>query len=423
VSTRVLWCNPSVGVAGDMLLGSLIDLGADETFVRAQLDALGLAGWALHVSGTARRGLVATAVQVDAPDHDHHRPWSRIDELLSTAELHPEVAAGARRTFRALGDAEATVHGVDIDEVHFHEVGAVDAIVDVVGTWAARVSLEVDRVASAPIGLGAGTAEMAHGRMPVPAPAVLELLVGVPTVGVDTTHETATPTGVALLVTMVERWGAPPPGTVLASGRGAGTWDPPSHPNVVTSVLFEEPAQDPSDDPLENEAGQRGALPHGAPASSGADDTAATSIVEAVVIETNLDDATPEVLAHVIGRSLELGADDAWVTPIVMKKGRPAHLLSVLARPDLADALRELIAAETGTLGLRQRVITKFELPRRTEMVHVDGHRIRLKIGSHGAKAEHDDVVAASAASGRPLRDIAAAALAARALPVPSNQG
>ncbi len=405
MSNRVLWCNPSVGVAGDMLLGSLLDLGAEESFVRAQLDVLELDGWALHVTGTTRRGLVATSVQVDAPDHDHHRPWSRIDALLGTAALHPEVAAGARRTFRALGEAEATVHGVDIDEVHFHEVGAVDAIVDIVGCWAARVSLEVDRVDSAPIGLGAGTAEMAHGRVPVPAPAVLELLVGTPTAGVDTTHETATPTGVALLVTMVERWGPPPSGTVLGSGRGAGTWDPATHPNVVTAVLLDSTA-------AATEPGEAAVAP-GDPAAGA---------VGAVVIETNLDDATPEVLAHVIGRSLELGADDAWVTPIVMKKGRPAHLLSVLARPELAGALRELVAAETGTLGLRQRVIGKFELPRRTEVVEVDGHRIRRKIGPHGAKAEHDDVAAASAATGRPLRDLAALALIAPAVEGPSSQ-
>ena len=312
--------------------------------------------------------------------------------------LHPEVSAGARRTFRALGEAEATVHGVDIDEVHFHEVGAVDAIVDIVGCWAARVSLGVDRVHSAAIGLGAGTAEMAHGRVPVPAPAVLELLVGAPTVGVDTTHETATPTGVALLVTMVEHWGPPPSGTVLASGRGAGTWDPSTHPNVVTAVLVDRTVAT-------------------IDAAGGA-----TEPVEAVVIETNLDDATPEVLAHVIRRSLEVGADDAWVTPIVMKKGRPAHLLSILARPELAGVLRDLVAAETGTLGLRQRVIGKFELPRRTEVVEVDGHRIHRKIGPYGAKAEHDDVAAAAAATGRPLRDLAALARIAPAVEGPSNQ-
>lgn len=380
MSERQLWCNPSLGVAGDMLLGALLAVGADEGFVRDQLGVLGLTGWRMEVTGTTRRGLVATSVRVDAPDHDHHRPWSHIDAMLATAELHPEVRDGARRTFRALGEAEATVHGIDLDQVHFHEVGAVDAIVDIVGVWAALVSLGVDRVVSAPVGLGSGTATMAHGRVPVPAPAVLELLIGTPSQPVDVTAETATPTGVALLVTMVERWGPPPAGTVRATGRGAGTWDPESHPNVVTAVVVESPRD--------------------------------TGVVIATLLETNVDDVTAEVLAHVVVRALELGADDAWLTPIVMKKGRPGHLLSVLCRPDLTDELRQMVAVETGTLGIRERSITKHELPRRTTVVDVDGHRVRIKVGPHGAKPEHDDVAAAAALLGQPLRDVAARAMA-----------
>lgn len=380
MSERQLWCNPSLGVAGDMLLGALLAVGADEGFVRDQLGALDLPGWRMEVTGTTRRGLVATSVRVDAPDHDHHRPWSHIDAMLATAGLHPDVRDGARRTFRSLGEAEATVHGIDLDQVHFHEVGAVDAIVDIVGAWAALVSLGVDRVVSAPVGLGSGTATMAHGRVPVPAPAVLELLVGTPCQPVDVTAETATPTGVALLVTMVDRWGPPPAGTVRATGRGAGTWDPESHPNVVTAVVVEAP-QD-------------------------------TGVVTATLLETNVDDVTAEVLAHVVVRALELGADDAWLSPIVMKKGRPGHLLSVLCRPDRASELRQMVAVETGTLGIRERSMTKHELSRRTEVVDVDGHRVRIKVGPHGAKPEHDDVAAAAALLGQPLRNVAARAMA-----------
>lgn len=379
MSRRQLWCNPSLGVAGDMLLGAMLAVGADESFVRAQLEALDLPGWRLEVTGTTRRGLVATSVRVDAPDHDHHRPWSRIDAMLAAAGLHPAVGDGARRTFRALGEAEATVHGIDIDRVHFHEVGAVDAIVDIVGCWAALVSLEVERVVSAPVGLGAGTVAMAHGQVPVPAPAVLELLVGGPSVPVDVAAETATPTGVALLVTMVDRWGPPQAGTVRATGRGAGTWDPESHPNVVTAVLMEE--------------------------------TDGPEPVTATLLETNLDDVTAEVLAHVVARALDAGADDAWCTPIVMKKGRPGHLLSVLCPPELAPELRHVIATETATLGIRERSVAKHELDRRTETVRVEGHPVRIKVGPHGAKPEHDDVVGAAAALGRPLRQVAAQAL------------
>jgi uncharacterized protein (TIGR00299 family) protein len=376
-----LWCNPELGVAGDMVLASLLDAGADESFVRDQLAALPVEGWSLSVRPSTRRGLIASRVQVEAPAHDHHRPWSLIDAMLADSSLDPDVAAGARRTFRALGAAEARVHGVDIDQVHFHEVGAVDAIVDIVGSWAALVSLGIDHVVCSAVGLGSGTAEMAHGRVPVPAPAVLEMLVGVPTVPVGATMETATPTGVALLVTMADRWGPPPAGTVVTTGRGAGTRDPDSHPNVVTAVVL--------------------------------DATGAESTVAATVLETNVDDVSPEVLAHVVERALSAGADDAWITPIVMKKGRPGHLVSVLCRPELADGLRELLAAETGTLGVRERQVTKHELPRRVEEVLVDGCQVRVKVGPHGAKPEHDDVARAASTLGRPLRDVAADALAA----------
>ncbi len=376
----MLWCNAALGVAGDMLLGALLAVGADEAFVRSQLGLLSIPGWSLRVETTTRRGLVATRAAVDHPNDDHHRPWSAIDSMLDAAGLHGEVADGARRTFRAIGEAEAAVHGVGIDEVHFHEVGAVDAIVDIVGSWAALVSLGVDGMASSPIGLGAGTAAMAHGRVPVPAPAVLGLLVGVPTVGVDDRGETATPTGVALLSTMVDTWGPPPGGTVLGSGRGAGSRDPDSHPNVVTAVLFDT-----------------GRSPSAAHAS--------------VVLETNVDDVTSEVLAHVVALALDRGADDAWVTPIVMKKGRPAHLLSVLCSSDLAPALRHLVAVETGTLGIREHPVVKHEMTRRTVTVEVHGHPVRIKVGPHGAKPEHDDVVVVADALGRPVRDVAALAL------------
>lgn len=393
-SPRALWCNPSVGVAGDMLLAALLDLGADEGFVRSQLERLDVAGWRLDVGSTTRRGLVATSVHVEAPEDDHHRPWSRIDEMLATSDLHPAVSDGARRTFEALGRAEATVHDTTIDEVHFHEVGAVDAIVDIVGTWAALTALRGDdprlTVTSAPIGLGSGTAAMAHGQLPVPAPAVLELLRGHPVVPVELQAETATPTGVALLATMADGWGRVPAGTVRRVGRGAGRRDPASHANVVTVVELELAAP-------ERSAGE----------------TSLDAPIEALVIETNVDDVTPETIGHVLDRALELGADDAWATPIVMKKGRPAQLLSVLCRPDRAAALRELLTVETGTLGTRTRAVDKHELARSVVRVEVDGHVVRMKVGPHGAKPEHDDVVEVARRTGRPLRDVAADALAA----------
>lgn len=393
--TRRLWCNPSLGVAGDMLLGALLDSGADEVFVRTQLELLELDGWSLGVEPATRRGLVAARAVVHTDVQEHHRSWSHIDAMLSSSGLHDDVAAGARRTFRALGEAEATVHDIEIDRVHFHEVGALDAIIDVVGSWAALVSLDVDEVVSAPVGLGSGTATMAHGTVPVPAPAVLELLVGAPTSPVEVSAETATPTGVALLVSMVDRWGPPPAGTLRATGRGAGAWDPPSHPNVVTAVLLDDAHDATPDDTADGAA-------------------AVAATVAATVLETNLDDVTPEVLARVVEQALALGADDAWVTPAVMKKGRAGHVLSVLCRPELSARLRQLVVTETGTLGLRERTVTKHELARREEIVELDGCPIRVKVGPYGAKAEHDDVVAAAERLGRPVRDVARAALELR---------
>jgi uncharacterized protein (TIGR00299 family) protein len=317
-------------------------------------------------------------------EHDRHRAWSQLDELLATAPLEPAVAAGARSTFRRLADAEAAVHGIDVDEVHFHEVGALDAVVDIVGSWAALHSLvgagADRRVGSGPVGLGTGVTTMAHGTVPVPAPAVLELLRGVPVVAVPVAAETATPTGVALLVTMAGRWGDLPDGVLARAGRGAGTRDDESHANVLTGVLL--------------------------------DTRAPTGRVPAVLLETNVDDVSPETVAYVLDLLLARGADDAWATPVVMKKGRPAQVLSVLCRPELADRLRSVLVAETGSLGVRQRVLDKFELERHDAEVVLEGQHIRIKVGPHGAKPEHEDVAAAARRLDRPLRDVAAAALA-----------
>jgi uncharacterized protein (TIGR00299 family) protein len=384
----VVWFNPAVGVAGDMVLGALVDLGASEDVVRDQLARLGLDGWTLSVSSTRRGGLTARSVEVGCAPDQPHRRWSDLDALLAGADLHPSVERGARRTFAVLAGAEAAVHGIDVDAVHFHEVGALDALVDVVGSWAALVDVagEDPTVHTAPVGLGTGTAPMAHGRVPVPAPAVLELLRGHPVVPVEDAGESATPTGVALLVSMARRWGPVPAGVVDRVGRGAGRRDPSTHPNVLTAVLVDTD-------------------PH---------DAGGAAIERRALLETNVDDVTPETLGHVVARALEAGADDAWVTPIVMKKGRPAHLLSVLCDPRLVTPLRHLVAAETGTLGIRVREVDRYAEARTEVTVQVDGHAVRVKVGPHGAKPEHDDVAAAAAATGRPLHDVAAAALAAQ---------
>lgn len=393
----VLWLDPSFGASGDMLLGALVGLGADPVAVRAGLAALPVDGWSITVDEVVRCGLVATRVEVhldDADhdaDHEHHeheahhvhgRAWSEIDAMLAGAELPPPVRDGSRRTFRLLGEIEAAAHRVTIDDVQFHEVGAVDAIVDIVGAWIALDLLGIDRVVCGPVGLGHGTVRGAHGILPLPAPATASLLAGAPVRPIDVAMETCTPTGAALLAT-VGSWGPMPSGTLRVTARGAGGRDPASHPNVVTAHLVDDPAP-----------------------------SAATSgVVTAVVLTTNLDDVTPEVLAHTAQRLLDAGADDVWVTPITMKKSRPAFELSVLTSPDRGDALRALISTETGTLGIRESVVSKHVAERHADTIDVDGHMIRVKVGPHGAKPEHDDLAALAARTGRPVRELAAEVL------------
>lgn len=395
----VVWIDPGFGASGDMLLGALVGLGADPDRIRDGLRGLPVAGWSIEVSTTTRCGLTATRATVIATESADHRRWSDIDAMLATAELPAPVRDGSRRTFRRLGEIEAAAHGVPIDAVHFHEVGAIDAIVDIVGVWLALDLLAahdtgadgaggiggVVGVVAGPVGLGHGTVRGAHGVLPLPAPATAALLAGAPIRALDVEMETCTPTGAALLAT-VATWGSMPSGTLVTTARGAGARDPHTHPNVVTAHLLDVAVAGQPADP-------------------------SSIATNAVVLCTNLDDVTPEVIGHTVDRLLAAGADDAWVVPIVMKKSRPAFELCALASPDLAATLRSIIAAETGTLGTRQTPTTKHVLDRHVERVEVDGVAVRIKVGPHGAKPEHDDLVALSEVTGRPLRDLAVDAL------------
>jgi hypothetical protein len=374
----MLWLNPAVGVSGDMLLGALIDVGADEVTVRNALETLEVGGWELAVGDVDRRGLQCLHAQVTTAVASEPRTWSGIDSLLARSSLPSRVVEGSRATFRKLAKVEAERHGVEVDDVHFHEVGAVDAIVDIVGCWAALDALHVTEVRSGPVGLGVGTVQSSHGALPHPAPAVLGLLEGLPVVGVNSATETATPTGVALLATMVDEWGPIAPGRLYRTGFGAGSRDVEAHPNILTAVMID------------------------------IDDS---TIVDAVLIETNLDDVTPEILALVVQRALDAGADDAWLVSIGMKKGRPGHQLSVLCAPGLRGKLVDLVAIETGTLGVRVYDVAKHVFPRSFEEIELDGEMIRMKVGTHGAKPESADVVRVANATGKSARLVAAEAL------------
>lgn len=382
---RIAWFNAQAGIAGDMAMAALVDAGADPDVVADAIAALGVDGYALMFERVQRCGVGATwanvVVHADAETHGHsgHRPVSEIMDLVTGADLPHRVRDLAASVFRRLAEAEGAVHGIDPLDVELHEVGAVDSIVDVVGACAALVSLGVDDVVCSPVALGTGSIRSAHGVLPNPAPATMALLAdaGAPTVGLDTTLETTTPTGAALVTTWANEFGAMPPLTVEAVGYGAGTADPAERANVVQVVIGRAPAADRDD-----------------------------SGTPVVLLEANVDDATGEVLAHAIARLLAAGAHDAWLVPIVMKKGRPAHTVSVLADPSSVNELRELLVRETGTLGVRARELRRWPQRRTMTTVDVDGHRIGVKIGTDRVKVEFDDAAEAAAALGLPVRTV-----------------
>ncbi len=378
----LLWLNPSTGISGDMLLGALLDLGAELDEVRAAVATTGLTGWRLDTQRVSRGGLQATLAVVSVVDDGATaRPAGELRELVARARPEP-VARLAGRAVAAIAEVEAGLHGIDVDQVHLHELGGHDTVVDTVGVAAALHLLGVTEVVSGPLAMGAGTVSTAHGELPLPAPATAELLAraGAAVMPSGIVGETVTPTGAALLLAAGATFGALPAMRLLRVGYGAGGRELPGRPNAL-QVLAGSP-----------DGGQVG---------------------EMLVLETNVDDVTGEVLGHLITRLLDAGAADAWLSPVVMKKSRPAHTVHVLVEPALAAVCEEIVLAETGSLGVRRHRVQRRALPRETVTVTVDGRPIRLKRGPHGAKPEHDDVVAAAAALGLPLRVVAERARAA----------
>ncbi len=393
----VAWFDPVSGIAGDMALGALLDAGADLDFVTAQLELLSLDGWRLGSERVRRNELAATRAIVDAPEGHHHRRWRDIRELLEATPLTQRVRQRALAVFEALAEAEGQVHGVPADEVHFHEVGALDAIVDIVGVCAALESLDVDVVCCGPVAVGKGTVNAAHGVLPNPPPAVVNLLAGRPIVGVDIDMELTTPSGAAIVAALAEHFGPAPAMTIRSTGFGAGTRDLPGRPNV-TGVLVG------TDQSTSNAQGSpQVSAAMAAVAGAGTTD-------ELIELAANLDDISGEVLGHALEALLNAGALDAWAVPIVMKKGRPAHTLTILCRPESATQLADLAARLTGTLGLRARTVVRTALVRHTSTVDVDGHAVSIKHGPHLSKPEWSDVVAAAEALGRTPAEISRAA-------------
>lgn len=387
---RHAWVDATAGVAGDMLLAALVDAGAPLASLQGAVDAVMPGSIRLASAPVSRAGMRATKVDVHRTVQDQaHRSWRDVRALLEQADLAVAVREQARRVFGRLAEAEARVHGVAADEVHFHEAGGWDSIADVVGVCAALDWLGVTSLSCSAVALGSGRVAASHGDLPVPVPAVLEMSAGWRVLA-GGEGELATPTGMALLTALSRESCDLPAMSVRAVGVGAGTADVPGRANVVRVVLGDRTDRSgPPDDP-----------------------------VIMSVLETNVDDMDPRVWPTVLASLLDAGAADAWLVPIVMKKGRPAHTLAVLTPVNRRDVLRRLIFELTSTIGVREVAVTRIALDRFWVPVPVAGGQVRLKVAHRGGEVVHatpefDDAAKVAADRSVPVRRVLEEAVAA----------
>lgn len=421
---RIAYFDCFSGIAGDMALGALLDAGADRAALEEGLGSLNLPGWSLQVRKATQHGLAATDVEVvvgetparDEPtieppaghtdhghshghahehhgsrrrhrrdDHSHTRGLAEIRALIAESALPAAVKERGDRVFTRLAEAEARVHNLPVDEVHFHEVGAVDSIVDVLGSVYALHLLGVEEVVSSPLPCGHGFIQAAHGRLPVPAPATAELLKGVPVRSVDVEGELVTPTGAALISTLAARFGPLPSMTPVAVGYGSGKKRFP-FPNLLRVIV-------------------------------GEGEVAPEQATEVALLEANLDDLSPQLYEHVMDRLFAAGALDVYLQPVLMKKGRPAQVLSVLCEPARAGGLAAVVFTETSTLGLRESRLQRRVLRREHRPVETPYGTVRVKIGWFEGKPvtvapEYEDCRSLARERGVPLKEVQAAAAA-----------
>jgi uncharacterized protein (TIGR00299 family) protein len=348
------------GISGDMTLGALLDAGCDIEQLRTGLRGLQMPGWELSAEKVWKNGMAATYAKVKTEDQQKHRSLSAILEILNNSQLASGVRERAAAIFRKLGEAEARVHDVPVEKIHFHEVGAIDAIVDIVGACIGFHALGIEKFACSPLNVGGGTAKMAHGVLPVPAPATANLLQGKPTYSNGVQRELVTPTGAAIVATLCDSFGPQPAMSVASIGYGAGTADIEGQPNVLRIMIGEAAAK---------------AVP-------GYDQ-------EITVIEANLDDMNPQIYGYFQEKALAAGALDVFTTPVQMKKNRPGTLLTVLCQSSEAQALISLIFAETTTFGVRTHSAQRRVLPRESVKVSTTFGEVSIKLSRVNGRILH----------------------------------
>jgi len=389
---KTLYFDCFAGASGDMILGALVNAGVEPRALTEQLDLLGVGGWQITFEKVDRSGISATYARVDTAHEHAHRHLSDILKIIYDSRLGQSVKDRAARIFSLLAEAEARVHDQPIEKIHFHEVGALDAIIDVCGAAIGFELLGIGQFICSPLRVGTGMTEMAHGRFPIPPPAVAELLKGKPIYAGDIEGEFVTPTGAAIITAVCERFGPMPPMTIAASGYGAGTRDHQKFPNALRVFVGET------------------------------EGVAAANDETLLMVETNIDDVSPQVVGYVMDRALDLGALDCYLTHTQMKKNRPGMLLSVLCRPGDREKFLQMLFEETTTIGARSYEVVRRALARETVRVETQFGPIDVKVayinrsenvGAVNAMPEFEQCRAAAKQSGVPLREVQEAARAA----------
>ena len=381
---KTLYFDCFAGASGDMILGSLVSVGVEPDQLLAQLAQLDVSGFSVKFEQVNKSGLSANFARVETAHEHKHRHLSDIHQIIESSRLSAGIKQRAIKIFTRLAHAEARVHNEPVDHVHFHEVGALDAIVDVVGACICFELLNVERFLCSPIHVGSGTVEMAHGRFPVPPPAVTELLKNVPFYSTDLKGELLTPTGAAIITTVCDSYGPIPQMTVETTGYGAGSRNYENFPNVLRVLLGETKSTSQTDENL-------------------------------LVLETNIDDVSPQIIGHVMDRAFALGARDCYCTPVQMKKNRPGVLLSILCDSNLKQRMEELLFTETTTIGVRSYEVNRRALDRKIVTVETLYGIIDVKVAVLNGRVvnempEFDQCREAAQRAGVPLKQVEEAA-------------